>query len=149
MNKWLLIGCLVAAGCTNHSGATMGLFSAKAPVIAILVDDLFVGEVEGSLAGRGTITMQSQQRAELRCSGEFKYSSMQYGSGEMQCNDGRMVMFQFDTLSMISGYGSGTAMPGPMSFTYGLTLYEAEKYLRLPKGKVIRKTEKGLELGSV
>ncbi len=144
-----MIGCLLAAGCSNQSGAKFEPFSGKAPVIAILLDDLFVGEVEGSLLGRGTINMQSQQRAELRCTGQFQYSSMSYGSGEMQCNNGRMVMFQFESLSMLSGHGTGTAMPGPMSFTYGLTLYEAEKYLRLPKGKVIRKTDKGLELGSV
>lgn len=60
-------------------------------------------------------------------------------------------MFSFEALpwSVLSGYGSGTAMPGPMTFTYGLSLPQAEKYLHLPKGKVIRQTDKGLELGSV
>lgn len=149
MNKWLLIGCIVVAGCSNQSGAKFEFYSGKAPVIAVLHDDLFVGEVAGTLIGRGTINMQSQQRAELNCSGQFEYSTIQYGSGEMQCSDGRMVMFQFDTLSLISGYGIGTAMPGPLSFTYGLTLAEAGKYLTLPKGKAIRKTDKGLQWGSV
>jgi len=50
---------------------------------------------------------------------------------------------------MLSGYGLGRSLRGPVSVTYGLTLEEAENYLKLPQGKVIRRTEKDMELGPI
>lgn len=83
MNKWLLMGCLVLAGCSNQSGAKFEWFSGKAPVIAIVHDELFVGEAEASLLGRGTIQMQSRQDTALRCAGEFQYLTIPFGAGEL------------------------------------------------------------------
>ncbi|MDZ4345642.1 MAG: hypothetical protein U1E51_24775, partial [Candidatus Binatia bacterium] len=140
------IGGALLPGCTNQSGATMGLFSATAPVIAILADDLFLGEAEGYASGSGTITIQSKVNADIRYIGQFRYTAGLSGSGQMQCNDGSVAIFQFQGLSMLSGYGFGSSLRGPVSFTYGLTLEEAEKYLKLPQGKVIRRTEKGMNL---
>lgn len=142
----VVIGSALLSGCTNQSGARMGLFSATAPVIAILADDLFLGEAEGYASGSGTITIQSKLNADIRCIGQFRYTAGLSGSGQMQCNDGSVATFQFQGLSTLSGYGFGNSSRGPVSFIYGLTLEEAEKYLKVPDGKALRQREKNIEL---
>ena len=61
MRTLILLLCIfvACAGCVNKSGARMGLTSASAPVLAILSDDLFVGETVGYLDRTGTIEMHS------------------------------------------------------------------------------------------
>jgi len=76
-----VIGSALLAGCTNQSGARMGLFSATAPVIAVLADDLFLGEAEGYASGSGSITIQSKVNADIRCIGQFRYAAGLSGSG--------------------------------------------------------------------
>lgn len=137
---------MILSGCWNASGARVGLFSATGPVIAILEDDLFVGEVEGFMNRRGSITMRSKVNPDIHCIGEFQYTSNRNGSGQMQCNDGTAVTFQFQAISTLSGYGYGRTLRGPVSFTYGLTIDESEQYLKIPLGKRIRKTEKTFDL---
>src|SRR6185503_7943426 len=82
----VLAASLAIAGWTNPAGAD--LFSAKGPVIAILADDLFLGEAEGHLNGSGTLAMQSQKNAAVSCLGQFTSSAALGGSGQMQCTDG-------------------------------------------------------------
>lgn len=144
----LLLCCCVSAlcGCANQSGARMGLFSATSPVIAILADDLFVGEAEGYADKTGSITVTSALNPGVRCVGRFAYQGMRSGTGQMQCNDGHDAQFSFNGLSMLSGYGYGKSTRGPISFTFGLTLDESAEYLKLPQGKKLRQQEKGIEL---
>ena len=70
------------AAWTNIEGAE--LLSAKGPVIAILADELFLGEAEGSLSGAGTLAIRSQKNAAVSCMGQFTSSSELGGSGH--CN---------------------------------------------------------------
>ena len=51
----VIAACIGLAGSATLAGA--GLFSATGEVIAILTDDLFVGEAEGHLSGAGTLAI--------------------------------------------------------------------------------------------
>jgi hypothetical protein len=115
--------------------ASAGLFSATGMVIAILADELFVGEAEGHLGGAGTLTIKSQKNPAISCLGEFTSSAALGGSGQMHCSDGAIATFRFQRLSVFRGYGVGNFSRGAMSFAYGFTAAEAGPYLKLPEGK--------------
>jgi hypothetical protein len=131
----LAFSVLFLASCTTAGGGRMGLFTASAPVVAIMYDDLFLGEAIGHVDRTGTIDMHSAIDSEKRCVGEFRYTGSNSGIANLQCNDGAAAHISFNALSMLSGYGYGSTARGPVSFTYGLTLDEAAKYLTLPGGK--------------
>ena len=141
----ILVACIGLAGSATLAGA--GLFSATRTVIAILADDLFVGEAEGHLSGAGTLVIHSQKNRDLICLGEFTSSAVLGGSGQMRCSDGATATFHFQRLSVFRGYGVGSFSRGAMSFTYGLTAEEAGPYLKLPEGK--RLMHNGAELALV
>lgn len=145
----VLVTTVTMSACANQAGSRMGLFSATAPVIAILADDLFVGETEGYADRSGKITVQSQVQPDIRCIGQFAYTSSSSGSGSMQCNDGTSVLFQFQSLTLLSGYGFGNSARGPISFTYGLTPEESTQYLKLPQRKRLIRKEKNLTLEEI
>src|SRR4030081_986489 len=126
--------------------AGAGLFSATGPVIAILAGELFVGEAEGHVSGAGTLAIHAQKRPELKCLGQFTSSAELGGKGELQCSDGTSAKVQFKRLSVKRGHGAGSFSRGPMSFAYGLTAEEAAPYLKLPKGKTLRRNGTELEL---
>jgi len=140
MKKLLLVlgGVFTLEGCVNNSGAYMTLYSAHAPVIAILSDDLFVGTAIGYMDRTGTINITSALNPDLKCLGHFKYTGSQIGEGSMTCNDGTEARIQFNKLTNLSGYGLGTSTRGGISFTYGLTPEEATKYLSIPTNKRLR-----------
>lgn len=140
---------LSTIGCANDSGARMGLFSASAPVLAILSDDLFVGEAVGYADGTGTIGVKSALDPNLQCVGEFSYTGARTGAARLRCNDGSEALLSFNALTMLSGYGFGRTSRGPASFTFGLTPEQAAQYLTLPKGKRLIKKEEGLRLTDV
>lgn len=121
----------------------MGLFSAKAPVYAILSDDFFVGTAIGYVNRTGKIDIQSVVDETIRCVGEFRYTGAKTGTGSLTCNDGTNAELQFNSLSSISGYGYGNSTRGPASFTYGLTPEQAEKYLKLPNATHLQKNDDG------
>ena len=132
------------AGWTGAAGA--GLLSATGPVIAIIADDLFVGEAEGHLDGSGTFKIQSRTRPALTCRGQFTHSAEFGNAGSMQCSDGATGTFQFQRLTILRGYGTGSVSRRSMSFTYGLSSVESEPYLTLPRGKTLRLNGKDLLL---
>jgi hypothetical protein len=138
----LLAVCSGLAGPATVAGA--GLFSATGLVIAILADDLFVGEAEGHLSGAGTLAIHSQKTPDLTCLGQFTSSAELGGSGQLQCSDGATAKFHFQRLSILRGYGVGSFTRGSMSFAYGLTAEEAVRYLMLPAGKKL--SHNGIEL---
>lgn len=127
--------------------AGAGLFSATGAVIAILADDLFVGEAEGHLNGAGTLTIRSQSNPAVYCLGQFTSSAALGGSGQMHCSDGVTATFHFQRLGMLRGHGAGISSRGAMSFAYGLTVEEAGPYLKLPQGKKL--THNGAALAMV
>lgn len=109
MLRNMLTAFAAFAGLAGWAGAAgAGLLSATGPVIAIIADDLFVGEAEGHLDGSGT--------------------------------------FQFQRLTILRGYGTGSVSRRSMSFTYGLSSVESEPYLTLPRGKALRLNGKDLLL---
>lgn len=116
-------------------------------VIAILADDLFVGEAEGHLDGAGTLTIRSQRNPAVSCLGQFTSSAALGGSGQMHCSDGATATFHFQRLGMFRGHGAGSSSRGSISFSYGLTVEEAGPYLKLPQGKKL--THNGTELALV
>ena len=123
------------------------LFSATRTVIAILADDLFMGEAEGHLDGAGTLVIRSQKNPTLTCFGRFTSSTAHGGAGQMHCSDGASAKFQFQRLSVYRGYGAGNFSRGSMSFAYGFSAEEAGPYLRLPEGKKL--AHNGFELALV
>ena len=125
------------------------MFSATGAVIAIMAGNLFVGEAEGHLNGAGTLLIHSQKNPALTCRGEFTSSAELGGKGQLRCSDGTTSTFKFQRLSLRRGHGSGSFGRGSMSFSYGLTAEEARPYLKLPKGKKLRKTGTTLELVDV
>ena len=138
----VLVVCIGLAGSATLAGA--GLLSATRTVIAILADELFVGEAEGHLSGAGTLAIRSQKNPALTCLGEFTSSAALGGSGQMHCSDGASASFNFQRLCMFRGYGVGSFSRGAMSFAYGFSSEEAGPYLKLPAGKKL--THNGTEL---
>ena len=128
------------------SPANAGLFSTTGPVIAILAGELFLGEAAGNLDGSGTIRIQSRAKPGVTCQGQFTYSAELGDAGSMQCSDGATARIQFQRLSLVRGYGTGSSSRGPMSFTYGLSASESEPYLKLPPGKTLKLVGKDLVL---
>ena len=145
----LVMLLFVSIGCSNKSGARMGLFSATAPVIAILADDLFTGKAVGYIGRTGTIEVTSVLDPDIICIGQFRYTAAKSGTGQIRCNDGNVAEFDFKGLSALSGYGFGTSTRGAISFTFGLTPDDAKKYLKLPKGKKIVEKEGSLRLQGI
>lgn len=141
----ILVACIGLAGSATAAGA--GLFSATGLVIAILADELFVGEAEGHLSGAGTLVIHSQKNPGLTCLGEFTSSAELGGTGQMRCSDGATATFHFRRLSIRRGYGVGNFSRGSMSFAYGFTASEAVPYIKLPEGK--RLEDNGTELALV
>src|SRR5450756_1889792 len=115
----VLAACIGLAGSATPAGA--GLFSTTGMVIAILADDLFVGEAEGHLSGAGTLAIHSQRNPDLTCVGQFTSSAALGGSGQMHCSDGTTATFHFQRLNVFRGYGVGSFSRGTMSLAYGLT----------------------------
>lgn len=136
--------CVGLAGSATVAGA--GLFSATGPVIAILADELFVGEAVGHLSGAGTLAIHSQKKPDLTCLGQFTSSALLGGSGQLRCTDGSTATFHFKRLNVYRGYGVGSFSRGAMSFAYGFTAEEARPYLKLPKGKKLMHGGTNLEL---
>lgn len=124
----------------------MGLFTATAPVLAILHDDLFVGEAVGYMDRTGTIDLHSVVDTNLKCVGRFEYTGARTGVANVQCNDGADARLSFNALGPLSGYGYGKTSRGPASFTYGLSPEEAAERLTLPKGKKLIKAPEGPRL---
>jgi hypothetical protein len=136
MRKMSILGLAASVGAAVWaSPADAGLFSDTGPVIAIMGDELFLGEAEGHLSGAGTMEIRSQRTPELSCVGEFTSSAELGGSGQLRCSDGATGTFRFKRLTLRKGFGAGSYDQGPMNFTYGLTTEESGLYLTLPPGK--------------
>jgi hypothetical protein len=126
--------------------AAAELFSKTGPIIAIIANDLFLGEAEGHLSGAGTIAIHSQRNPDITCTGQFTSSAELGGSGQMKCSDGATGTYHFKRLSLEKGYGVGSYRQRSMSFTYGLTFEESAPYLKLPPGKKLEHNGKTLAL---
>ncbi len=150
MRKILL---MVLAACSGLAGsaavAGAELFSAKRMVIAIVADDLFVGEAEGHLSGAGSLAIHSQKNPNFTCFGQFTSSAALGGVGQLQCSDGTTATFQFKRLTIFTGYGVGSFARGAMSFAYGFTAEEAARYLTLPEGKKLKRNGTELALADL
>jgi hypothetical protein len=128
--------------------ACAGLFSTSGPVIAIVADELFIGEATGYLNGTGTVAIQSQTNAGLRCVGRFTSDSSEGGTGQMSCSDGSGGSFDFKRMRGLRGYGGGSSTRGLISFVFGLKAADAIPFLRLPQGKKLTLNGTKLELAS-
>lgn len=128
------------------SVAAADLFSKTGPVIAIMANDLFLGEAEGHLSGAGTIAIHAQRNPDVTCTGQFTSSAELGGQGQMRCSNGGLGTYRFKRLSLEKGYGVGSYRGRSMSFTYGLTLDESEPYLRLPPGQKLERNGNTLAL---
>ena len=131
-----VVGVSLLSGCAS-------LMVASTSVIAIVKDDLFTGNALGYANRTGTIKLASVLNPDIQCIGNFAYVDTKMGGGDLRCNDGSAGTFQFNGLTMFSGYGFGTMTLGSISFTFGLNTAEAGEYLRLPKGKVLKGEVKG------
>jgi hypothetical protein len=137
-----LIGGIGIAGPATLAHA--GLFSSTGEVIAMLANELFIGEAEGHLNGAGTIAIHAQRNPALTCLGDFTSSAAAGGKGQLQCSDGTVASFSFKRLSVWRGFGGGSSSRGPLSFAYGVGYLEAAQYLKLPEGK--RLLHNGIEV---
>jgi hypothetical protein len=147
MYKMLIAVLAASLGLAESANvAAGGLFSKTGPVIAIMANELFLGEAEGHLSGAGTIAIHSQRNPDVTCAGQFTSSAALGGSGEMRCSNGTKGTYHFKRLSLEKGYGSGSYGRRSMSFTYGLTLDESKPYLTLPPGKKLEHNGKTLAL---
>lgn len=127
----------------------MGLFSVSLPVIAILNDELFVGEAVGYLDRTGTIELRSVRDDRDKCAGRFRFTGLRVGVADVRCDDGVEATLTFNALGLFSGYGIGNTLRGPASFTFGLSPEEATGHLTLPRGKKLIRATDGLKLESV
>ena len=140
-----LVGCCIGLGACASASA-LELFSKTGPVIAIMADELFLGEAVGHLSGAGTIAIHSQRNPGITCLGKFTSSAELGGSGQMRCSNGATGTYRFTRLTMEKGHGQGRYNQRPMSFTYGLTADESRPYLKLPAGKKLDHGGKTLAL---
>ena len=53
----------------------------------------------------------------------------------MSCSDGGNANFRIQRLTIFKGHGAGETSRGTMSFAYGLSMAESQRYLKLPEGK--------------
>jgi len=140
-------GLVASIGLGGWANVSAGeLFSKVGPVIAIMADDLFLGEAVGHLSGAGTIAIHSQRNPSVTCLGTFTSSAELGGLGQLRCSNGTTGTYHFKRLSMEKGYGAGRYSQRSMSFTYGLTADESKPYLKLPPGKKLEESRKTLEL---
>ena len=139
------VGCSICLGAATNIAA-QELFSKTGPVIAIMADELFVGEAVGHLSGAGTIAIHSQRNPAVTCLGEFTSSAELGGSGKIRCSNGATGTYRFTRLTMEQGHGQGRYGQRSMSFTYGLTADESKPYLKLPAGKHLHLNDKTLAL---
>ena len=147
MHRILIIVLAALLGFGERANvAAAELFSKTGPVIAIMANELFVGEAEGHLSGAGTIAIHSQRNPDVACVGQFTSSAEVGGSGEMRCSNGTTGTYHFKRLSLEKGYGVGSYHRRGMSFTYGLTAEESEPYLKLPAGKKLERKGNTLAL---
>lgn len=147
MRRMLTKCCSALIGlAAGASLGAAGLLSATGPVIAVLGEDLFVGEAEGHLDGSGTLAIRSQKNAAVTCRGQFTSSVALGGAGQLHCSDGASATFRFQRLDLRSGHGAGSFARGPMSFTYGLTAAESRPYLKLPRGRKLEHKGDNLHL---
>ena len=150
MYKMLITGLAASVGLAGWPyPAGAELFSKTGPVIAIMADDLFVGEAKGHLSGAGSIAIHSQRHPDVTCTGQFTSSAEHGGLGQMRCSNGATGTYRFKRMTLEKGYGTGSYGRNSMSFTYGLTAGESEPYLKLPPGKKLRQNGKALELVDV
>jgi hypothetical protein len=147
MYKMLIAVLAASLGLAEWANVEAGeLFSKTGPVIAIIANDLFLGEAEGHLSGAGTIAIHSQRHPDVTCAGQFTSSAELGGSGQMRCSNGATGTYHFKRLSLEKGYGIGSYGRRSMSFTYGLTFDESKPYLKLPPGKKLEHNGKTLAL---
>lgn len=139
MRKFLITCVAATLGVAGSVGpaAAEGL-SATRQVIAVLGANLYVGSAEGHLNGAGTLSIHQQDNLDATCTGEFTSSAALGGMGQLRCSDGSTATFRFQRLSIFRGYGGGSHTRGPMSFTYGLSADQSERYLALPPGKKLQ-----------
>lgn len=142
LNRAAALLLVLITGCANQSGARMGIFSASAPVLAVLDDDLLQGQAVGYLDRTGTIDIRSATNAKFRCVGSFRYTGANSGTAMLRCSDGSEGALSFNALDSLSGYGYGNTSRGPASFTFGLTPEQAARYMTLPNGKRLIKNAK-------
>jgi phospholipid transport system substrate-binding protein len=141
MRKTLVTGLATLGAIAGWAiPASAGLFATTGPVIAIVAGELFLGEAKRNLDRSGTFGIQSRAKPELTCRGQYTKDAGSGGTGNMLCSDGTAgtFQFQFQSLSLMSGYGTGNSSRGSISFTYGLSANESEPYLKLPPGKALR-----------
>jgi len=147
MRRILIMSLALVAGWATPAGA--GFFSSTGPVIAIFAGTLFQGEAVGNLDGSGTIKIQSSTKPDVTCLGKFTSSAELGGAGNLECSDSSTATIQFQRLSILRGYGTGSSSRGSMSFTYGLSAVESEPYLKLPPGRALMLDGKNLVLVDV
>ena len=92
----------------NGEEAGVRLFSVTLPVIAILHDDLFVGEAVAYLDRTGTIQLRSVLDPKNKYVGSFRYTGPKTGVADMRSDDGAEARLSFNALSTFSGYGHGS-----------------------------------------
>ena len=148
MYKTLITGFVASSiglgGWAN--AAAQELFSKTGPVIAIMANELFLGEAVGHLSGAGTIAIHSQRNPGVTCLGKFTSSAELGGSGQMRCSNGATGTYHFKRLTLEKGHGQGRYNQRSMSFTYGLTADESKPYLKLPTGKKLDHSGNTLQL---
>jgi hypothetical protein len=133
----------------NAKEVHMGLFTVTLRVIAILNDNLYMGEAVAHIDRTGTITLRSVVDPKDRCVGSFRFKSLKTGLADMRCDDGVEAQLSFNALSVFSGYGYGSTLRGPASFTFGLSPEEAAVHLTVPQGKKLVQRTEGLRLESI
>ncbi|MBS0547288.1 MAG: trypsin-like peptidase domain-containing protein [Proteobacteria bacterium] len=89
-------------------------------------DEVYTGSTTGTAEG-GSMTLQNGKGGQ--CIGQ-RVGNISGGNGFLNCSDGVRAQIQYVALSMMTGYGFGTASDGrSIRFTYGLSREEGAKYL--------------------
>jgi hypothetical protein len=144
-----LVLALFLAGSAGAETVRPGFFSVRVPVVAILHDELFVGEAVGYVDRTGTIEVKSVVDSADRCVGTFRYTGSDTGVVQLRCHDGSEARLSFEGLGAFSGYGQGNTRRGPASFTFGLDPAEAASHLKVPPDKKLVEGAEGLRLESI
>lgn len=127
---------LAVAGCAKIEGKTRDLLATSATSYAVLDGMLYEGTVTTNYGDRfGTLQFAAKAAPGQVCAGTMRYTATSSGTAMLQCTGGVEVMLSFTALGASSGFGYGSTVKGPASFTWGMSIQNANAYLRFPEGQ--------------
>lgn len=126
---------LALSSCAMVNDMSKRVFATPANAIAIVGDQVLVGEVVLGVDRTGAVTLSTENGSPSSCVGSMRYTSTMAGAIDLRCSDGSTAELQFSMLGNSRGYAYGQTAKSAASLTFGLSNQEARAYLLVPANK--------------